>query len=133
MRLTPQQLEAFDREGYLFFPGLFAPEEVGTLTDAVRTNVTAHLCSKPFARLVRHPRRVEPVQQLFGDERFYMQQFKINGTMAFEGDVWQRHQDYGSRTNDECLLKIYPVDLPWRSGMPASAALTSTEAVTEAA
>jgi ectoine hydroxylase len=123
MRLTPQQLEAFDREGYLFFPGLFAPEEVDTLTDAVpalysrreaynvrekgsdavRTNFAAHLTSEPFARLARHPRMVEPVQQLFDDEKLYMHQFKINGKMAFEGDVWQWHQDYGTWKNDDAM------------------------------
>ena len=35
MRLTPEQLEQFDRDGYLFFPGLFTPEETKNLTDAV--------------------------------------------------------------------------------------------------
>jgi ectoine hydroxylase len=28
---------------------------------------------------------------------------------------------------DDCLLKDYPVDLPWKNGMPASALQTSTE------
>src|SRR5688572_22849000 len=119
MRLSPEQLAAFDREGYLFFPGLFAADEVATLTDAVpalyakrdpfnvrekgsdavRTNFAAHLISEPFARLARHPRMIEPVQQLFG-EPLYMHQFKINGKLAFEGDVWQWHQDYGTWKND---------------------------------
>jgi hypothetical protein len=35
MRLTQQQIEQFDRDGYLFFPGQFTPEETRTLTDAV--------------------------------------------------------------------------------------------------
>ena len=35
MKLTPQQLEQFDRDGYLFFPALFTPAEVKTLTDEV--------------------------------------------------------------------------------------------------
>ena len=35
MQLTADQLAAFDREGYLFFPGLFSPQEVKTLTSAV--------------------------------------------------------------------------------------------------
>jgi len=30
-----------------------------------------------------------------------MHQFKINGKMAFEGDVWQWHQDYGTWLNDD--------------------------------
>jgi ectoine hydroxylase len=30
-----------------------------------------------------------------------MHQFKINGKQAFEGDVWQWHQDYGTWRNDD--------------------------------
>jgi ectoine hydroxylase len=122
MRLTPEQIAEFDREGYLFFPGLFTPEETQSLTDAVpdlyarreaynvrekgsdavRTNFAAHLYSEPFAKLARHPRMIEPVQDLFG-EKLYMHQFKINGKMAFEGDVWQWHQDYGTWKNDDLM------------------------------
>ncbi|HQS33283.1 MAG TPA: proline hydroxylase, partial [Polaromonas sp.] len=28
---------------------------------------------------------------------------------------------------DDCLLKDYPVDLPWKDGVPASALQTSVE------
>ena len=35
MRLSTAQLEQFDRDGYLFFPGLFSPEETRLLTDEV--------------------------------------------------------------------------------------------------
>jgi ectoine hydroxylase len=35
MKLTQQQIEAFEREGYVFFPGLFKPEEIKVLTDEV--------------------------------------------------------------------------------------------------
>src|SRR4051794_7366003 len=98
MRLTQKQREQFDRDGYLFFPGQFTAGEVKALTDAVpelysrreaynvrekgkdavRTNFAAHMYSKPFAKLARHPRMIEPVQDLFG-EKLYMHQFKING------------------------------------------------------
>jgi ectoine hydroxylase len=120
MRLQATEFERFDRDGYLFFPSLFRPEEIRVLTeevsrlfaqhrpenvrekgsDAVRTNFAAHLYSKPFARLARHPRMVEPIVQLFG-EAVYMHQFKINGKMAFDGDVWQWHQDYGTWKRDD--------------------------------
>ena len=120
MKLTQTQLEAFDRDGYLFFPSLFRPEEIKVLLDevpalyaqrrpenvrektgdVVRTNFAAHLYSAPFARLARHPRMVEPVTQLFGED-VYMHQFKINGKQAFDGDVWQWHQDYGTWSNDD--------------------------------
>jgi ectoine hydroxylase len=87
-------------------PALYARREVCNVrekgSDAVRTNFAAHLVSPPFARLARHPRMVQPVQQLFG-EAVYMHQFKINGKMAFEGDVWQWHQDYGTWLNDDLM------------------------------
>ena len=98
MNLTQSQREAFERDGYLFFPSLFRPEELKVLTDevpalyaqrrpenvrektgdVVRTNFAAHMYSYPFAKLARHPRMVEPVRQLFGED-VYMHQFKING------------------------------------------------------
>ena len=122
MKLSKQQIEQFDRDGYLFFPGLFTPEETQVMNaavpelysrreaynvrekgkDAVRTNFAAHLYSEPFAKLARHPRMIEPVEELFG-EQLYMHQFKINGKMAFEGDVWQWHQDYGTWLNDDLM------------------------------
>ena len=81
MRLSQEQLNEFEREGFLFFPSLFTPEETANLraevpqvyalhrpenvrergSDAVRTNFAAHLYSKPFAKLARHPRMVEPI------------------------------------------------------------------------
>jgi ectoine hydroxylase len=122
MKLSIEQREQFDQDGYLFFPALFSPAEMQSMldavpelyrrreaynvrekgSDAVRTNFAAHLVSEPFARLARHPRMVEPVQDLFG-EQVYMHQFKINGKMAFEGDVWQWHQDYGTWKNDDLM------------------------------
>ena len=65
MKLTAQQLEQFERDGYLFFPSLFSPDEIKVLLDevprlyaqhrpenvrekgseAVRTNFAAHLYS----------------------------------------------------------------------------------------
>jgi ectoine hydroxylase len=70
--------------------------------EAVRTNFGAHMYSKPFAKLARHPRMVQPVTELF-DEQVYMHQFKINGKAAFDGDVWQWHQDYGTWLNDDMM------------------------------
>ncbi|HMH51388.1 MAG TPA: phytanoyl-CoA dioxygenase family protein, partial [Candidatus Acidoferrum sp.] len=87
MKLSPEQTERFDRDGYLFFPSLFTAEEIGRLTDevpkvfaehrpenvrekgsdAVRTAFAVHMYSEPFARLARHPRMIEPVTQLFGE------------------------------------------------------------------
>jgi hypothetical protein len=96
MKLTPQQHAQFDRDAYLFFPGLFTLEETQTLNDAVpelyerredynvrekgkdavRTNFAVHMYSEPFAKLGRHPRMIEPVEELLG-ENLYMHQFII--------------------------------------------------------
>ena len=120
MKLSKEQLEQFDRDGYLFFPSHFTPEEIKTLSDevpklyaqdrpenirekgktSVRTNFAAHMYSEPFAKLGRHPRMIGPVEQMFG-EKLYMHQFKINGKIAFDGDIWQWHQDYGTWLNDD--------------------------------
>ena len=122
MDLTTEQRKHFDEDGYLFFPGLFSQKEIQYLvtavpelyerreaynvrekgSDAVRTNFAAHLYSKPFAKLARHPRMIKPVEDLL-QESLYMHQFKINGKMAFEGDVWQWHQDYGTWVNDDLM------------------------------
>jgi len=120
VKLSRPQIEEFDRNGFLFFPSLFTREEIKVLTgevpalyaqrrpenvrektgDVVRTNFAAHLYSYPFAKLARHPRMVEPIKQIFGED-VYMHQFKINGKQAFDGDVWQWHQDYGTWVNDD--------------------------------
>jgi ectoine hydroxylase len=120
MRLSQDQIQQFDEQGFLFFPSLFRGEETKILvdevprlyaqqrpenvrekgSDAVRTNFAAHMYSLPFAKLARHPRMVEPIVQLFAED-VYMHQFKINGKMAFDGDVWQWHQDYGTWKNDD--------------------------------
>ena len=122
MYLTKEQKEVFDKEGYLFFPSHFSQKEIQYLSsavpelyeireeynfrekgsDAVRTNFAAHLYSTPFAKLARHPRMIKPVEDLL-QEKLYMHQFKINGKMAFEGDIWQWHQDYGTWFNDDLM------------------------------
>jgi len=120
MKLTQEQLRQFDRDGYLFFPSLFSAAEIKALSDevpalfaqrrpenirekagdAVRTNFAAHMYNPVFARLGRHPRMIEPVTQVFGED-VYMHQFKINGKVAFDGDLWQWHQDYGTWQADD--------------------------------
>ena len=119
MRLDPDQLRAFDEEGYLVLPDCFGAEEVAALREeaeliyrsdrpelwreksgAPRTAFAAHTYSEGFGLLGRHPRLIEPVEQLFG-ERLYMHQYKVNAKAAFDGDIWQWHQDYGVWSRDD--------------------------------
>jgi hypothetical protein len=119
MKLTQQQIDSFNREGWLFLPELFSPEEVAYLareaegiydtsrpevwrekSGAPRTAFAAHLYNEAFGALGAHPRMIDPVEQMFG-EKVYMHQYKINAKSAFTGDVWQWHQDYGTWKRDD--------------------------------
>jgi ectoine hydroxylase len=119
MRLSPEQLRAFDDDGYLFLPDCFGEEEVALLrheaeqiyrsdrkevwrekSGAPRTAFAAHTYNEGFRLLGNHPRLIEPVEQLFG-EPLYMHQYKVNAKAAFDGDIWQWHQDYGTWARDD--------------------------------
>jgi ectoine hydroxylase len=120
MRLTQEQLQRFERDGFLILPALFSAAEVAVLRSAmdrvfqedspanirekhsqvVRTAMALHLRHEMFARLVRHPRFVEPAQQIAGSE-LYIQQVKINVKGAFTGEVWQWHQDFSTHHHDD--------------------------------
>lgn len=121
MRLSEEQLQAFDEEGYVFLPEVFSPEEVALLrgeatkiyamerdevwresTGVARTAFAAHTYNEAYRRLGAHPRLVEPVTQLLHGP-VYMHQFKINAKAAFDGDVWQWHQDYGTWARDDAM------------------------------
>lgn len=120
LTLTDEQLKQFDEEGWLFFPEVFDAAEVGLLLDeahgifaedreevfrekdgkTARTAFAAQTYNEAYRRLGRHPRLVGPVMQLLGGS-VYMHQFKINAKAAFNGDVWQWHQDYGTWRRDD--------------------------------
>ena len=119
MKLTAAQLKEFDEQGYLFFPNCFSEEEIVLLRNdaeailkldrqevwreklgAPRTAFAAHTFNETFRLLTSHPRLVEPLLQLFGED-VYVHQFKLNAKAAFEGDVWQWHQDYGTWARDD--------------------------------
>jgi ectoine hydroxylase len=121
MDLTAGQLAQFDRDGYLFLPAVFTAAEAAVLraeadaiyamdrqevwresTGAPRTAFAAHTYSEPFRRLGRHPRLVRPVEQVL-DGPVYMHQFKVNAKAAFDGEVWQWHQDYGTWQRDDAM------------------------------
>ncbi len=119
MHLTDAQREEFDREGYLLLRSCFSDAEMSVLrteaeaiyaedreevwretSGAPRTAFAAHTYNEAYRRLGAHPRLVGPVSELFG-EPVYMHQFKINAKAAFDGDVWQWHQDFGTWHRDD--------------------------------
>ncbi|HQT59755.1 MAG TPA: phytanoyl-CoA dioxygenase family protein [Acidiphilium sp.] len=129
MKLTQQQIEDFHREGWLFLPELFSPEEVALLkceseaiyrehrpevwrekNGAPRTAFAAHTYNEAFGTLGAHPRLIGPVEQIFG-EQVYMHQYKINAKAAFTGEVWQWHQDYGTWKRDDGMLEPRAINI----------------------
>ena len=118
--LDDTQLEQFDKEGWLFFENVFQTNEVELLKReahrifamdreevfrekdgaTARTAFAAQNYNDLYHRLGRHPRLVKPVKQLLGGD-VYMHQFKINAKAAFNGDVWQWHQDFGVWHRDD--------------------------------
>ena len=132
MQLTPEQIAFFNREGWLFLPELFSPEETAFLareaeaiyaadrpevwrekSGAPRTAFAAHLYNDAFHVLAAHPRMIAPIEQIFG-EKVYMHQFKINAKSAFTGDVWQWHQDYGTWKRDDGMPERRTISPPRR-------------------
>jgi ectoine hydroxylase len=120
MKLPQTLVDEFHHNGFLVIPNLFSAEEVAEIRDAmervfgqddpgnvrekksgvVRTAMGLHLRDEIFARLVRHPRLVEPAQQIAGPD-LYVQQVKINVKAAFEGEQWQWHQDFSTHHQDD--------------------------------
>ena len=121
MKLTQAQIAEFEEQGYLLLPNLFSAGEIATLNGEVpgmfaehrtevvrekgsvapRTAFHVQTWNDAFALLARHPRLIEPATQLLGAHALYMHQFKINAKAAFDGAVWQWHQDYGTWYEDD--------------------------------
>lgn len=122
MKLSHEQIQQFQETGYLMLPNLFSAGEALVLKQAAadvyamdreevvrekdgstpRTAFAAHRYNEAFRRLGQHPRLVEPVMQLL-DGPVYMHQYKVNAKAAFDGDVWQWHQDYGTWSRDDLM------------------------------
>ena len=115
MGLSDAQRDRFERDGFLVLPELFSKDEVAVLraplaalfaaddpanivekhSGEVRTAMGLHLRDSTFAKLVRHPRLIEPALQIMG-EAAYIQQVKVNVKPAFVGEAWQWHYDFAT-------------------------------------
>lgn len=120
MRLSEQQLKSLDEQGFLVLPELFSKQEVDLLrsrlpglllenhpaniveqsSGEVRTSMGLHLRDEIYAKAVRHPRLIEPAQQI-RPEPLYIQQTKVNVKAAFSGEVWQWHYDFATHRQED--------------------------------
>ena len=116
MKLSDEQVRAFDERGVLLMPSVFDAEEVAVLraalprilahrgpeaacepgeSGAIRVLYGGHTLDEAFARLARHPRLIGPVEQLLRD-RIYIHQSRLNPKQTFDGGTWSWHQDFGT-------------------------------------
>lgn len=115
MKLSPENINQFNDEGYLFFPELFSKKEIAKLQNEVpkilartgpeiirekmdnkvaRLAFGVHSYSEPYNRMMLHPRMLEPVKQLLNDD-VYLHQSRLNPKYGFGyGGGWDWHQDY---------------------------------------
>ncbi len=125
MKLTPAQIEKYDRDGYLLFDGFFNADEVAALRREVArvSNIESEMvvregtarvpkamfrlhesdgqtASPAFHSAVRLPRTLGIARQLLRDDALYLHHTKVNIKAAIEGSVWPWHQDYGSWARD---------------------------------
>ena len=120
MELSNTQIAELQSQGFLLLPALFSAEEIDLLrsrlpalfsddapgnivekiSGEVRTSMGIHLRDPLYAKLVRHPRLLEPAQQIYS-EALYVQQVKINVKTAFSGEVWQWHYDFATHREED--------------------------------
>ncbi len=113
MLITHEQLQTYERDGFLMLPDLFSAEEIAVIKKelpaifaedsprrvlekdkvTVRSVYGTHMTNKLFNQLSQHPRIANPAAQILGSG-IYVYQFKINVKAAFSGDIWAWHQDY---------------------------------------
>jgi ectoine hydroxylase len=113
MKLTSEQLQTYENQGYLFSPNLFSQAEVnvmkgelpriyadaklGTIVEKDGTTIRmvfgVHTYNPIFNSLGKQARIVEPAMQIL-DSQVYIHQFHINAKKALTGDTFPWHQDY---------------------------------------
>ena len=122
-RLTEQQVTAFQRDGFLFIPGLFAPAEIDLLQGmiegeaAIREHAVGVIDSSGapaelfgwsgrsndlLGAFVRVARLVESAQDLLNDDVYHWHS-KLSFKRPGSEGRWDWHQDYGSWYEEGCL------------------------------
>ena len=113
MVLTTESVNKYEEEGFLLLTDVFSAGEIKALveelpslfgwesaervleadSETVRSVHAPHQRSHAFALLASDARLVEPARQLLASD-VYIHQYKVNAKAAFQGDVWEWHQDY---------------------------------------
>lgn len=115
--VSSEQIDSYDRNGFLLLEDLFPEEEVRALStevermtrdpaivrreesitepnsNAVRSIFMVHVLSPIIARLARDPRLVNVARQILGSE-VYMHQSRANMKPGFKGKEFYWHSDF---------------------------------------
>lgn len=122
--LSPAQVEAFLRDGYLLIKKLMSQPEIDLLLQATRsdqalranamtvadtkgrsTNLTLwnHAGDDIYGMVSRSERIVNAMEQLLDDEVYHYHS-KLSAKEPKVGGAWEWHQDYGYWYNNGCLF-----------------------------
>ena len=122
--LTVEQVEQFNRDGYLMIEGLFEAEEMNLLMQVAKADqqmaqqaherldsasgrsklwITGALGEDIYSAFVRCRRIVDPMEQLLSGE-VYHYHHKMMLKEPFVGGAWEWHQDYGYWYLNGCLF-----------------------------
>jgi ectoine hydroxylase-related dioxygenase (phytanoyl-CoA dioxygenase family) len=123
-KLTEQEIDQFNRDGYLMKPALFDAEEMELLITIAKNDqrlerealkrrdahagtsklwLTDVLEDDIYSAFVRCLRIVEPMEQVLGGE-VYHYHHKMMLKEPFVGGSWEWHQDYGYWYSNNCLF-----------------------------
>jgi len=113
MKLSGKYLSDYNDNGYILLENALSSDDVSELlracdevfcqdrperilethSNAVRSIYAPHAFHETFKRLADHVLVVGPAAQILEDE-VYIYQYKINAKLAFDGEIWEWHQDY---------------------------------------
>jgi hypothetical protein len=122
--LNEEQLEQFNRDGYLIVRGLFDAEEMDLLISIAKADqqleqqsqerqdlengrsklwITGSLGDDIYSAFARCERVVNPIEQVLGGE-VYHYHHKVMLKEPLVGGAWEWHQDYGYWYLNHCLF-----------------------------
>jgi len=124
--LTQEQVDAFNRDGYIIVRGLFDAEEMEILRHAARADHALENAARDlddgeggktklslwnqagddvYGLVARSRRVVDAMEQLLGGEVYHYHS-KMSMKEPFTGGAWTWHQDYGYWYNNGCLFPL---------------------------
>jgi ectoine hydroxylase len=124
--LTPEQRQAYERDGFVLVKGLFDAQEAELLRTAMETDPQVrgnlydrldaagkatrmvtwnHPGDSVYGLAARSERVVDTMEELLGGEVYHYHS-KLTAKEPYEGGAWEWHQDYGYWYNNGC---VYPL------------------------